>query len=70
MIKIAAFVLAAFMLALAPTEASAWYCRATSPTGSWGWGRSPSQDRARRIALFHCSIHTPRRYWCRIRYCE
>lgn len=65
-----AFVLgAAALVTLMPSEAEAWYCRASSPTGSWGWGSSYSLSQARRIALNQCAIRTPRGYWCRLRYC-
>ncbi len=70
MIKAMAFIIAAMMLVLIPSEASAWYCRATSGSGAWGWGRSGSLYRAQRIALSQCAIRTPRGYWCRIRYCR
>ena len=52
-----------------PTEASAWYCRATSPTGGWGWGRSDYRGNATSIALNNCAVNTPRGYVCRIRTC-
>jgi hypothetical protein len=63
-------ILAAFaILALIPTEASAWYCRASSPTGSWGWGRAFYQAVAGRIALNNCAVRTPRGFVCFINYC-
>jgi hypothetical protein len=62
---LASIVIAASLLALAPTEASAWYCRARSPSAS-GWGRSDSLSRARSIALVECAAITPRRQVCRI----
>lgn len=63
-------ILAAFaILALIPTEASAWYCRASSPTGSWGWGRALYQTVAGRIALTNCAVRTPRGFVCYITYC-
>lgn len=70
MIRIAAFVLGLCALAMSSSEASAWYCRATSGSGAWGWGSSASLYRAQRIALYQCAIRTPRGYVCRIRYCR
>jgi hypothetical protein len=66
------FVFATSFLVLAAfsaTEASAAYCTATSPTGSSGWGRSPSRARAARMALNQCAIRTSSRYRCTLRYC-
>jgi hypothetical protein len=51
------------------TDAFAFYCRATSATGAWGWGQSASLYRAERIALANCAIRTPRGYVCRLRRC-
>lgn len=67
---LASLVVAGSLLAIMSTEASAWYCRATSSTGAWGWGSSYSLRQARRIALYQCAIRTPRGYYCRIRYCR
>ena len=58
------------MLALQTQEAEAWYCRANSPTGSWGWGSSPYRGRAVSIALTQCAVRTPRGYVCRLLYCS
>ena len=58
------------LIGLIPTEASAWYCRATSPTGSWGWGRSDFRGAAVSIALNNCSVRTPYGYYCHLRYCS
>lgn len=44
-------------LAVEPQSADAWYCEAWSNQKvGWakGWGRSPSLDRAKRIALGNC----------------
>lgn len=60
----------AALLAMAPSEASAWTCRATSPTGSWGWGSSGSLSAAQRRALWECAVRTPRGYTCRISRCR
>jgi hypothetical protein len=54
---------------LMPSEASAWYCRATSATGGWGWGESFYRGNASSIALNNCAVNTPRGYTCFIRYC-
>jgi hypothetical protein len=67
---LAGIVVAACALALFPTEASAWVCRARSVTGSWGWGASSSLPAARRRALYECAIRTPRRYTCYITSCR
>ena len=70
-LKVAAIAVAPFViLALDVTEAQAWYCKATSPTGSWGWGRSGYRGQAVSIALNECAIRTPRGYVCRLRYCS
>ncbi len=62
--------LATAMLTAVPASAHAWYCYASSPTGSYGWARFRSLRRARRAALYQCAIRTPRGYYCRIRYCR
>ena len=67
--KILPIVAAIALLAMIPTEASAWYCRASSPTGSWGWGRAVLAGVANRIALNNCAVRTPRGYVCYINYC-
>ena len=58
------------LITLETSQASAFYCEARASTGSWGWGRSQSPDRARRIALQECAVRTPRRAVCRITYCD
>jgi|NGEPerStandDraft_6_1074524.scaffolds.fasta_scaffold05480_2 hypothetical protein len=70
MIRAMAFALAMFGLAMSASEASAWYCRASSATGNWGWGRSVYLANARAIALTQCAIRTPRGFTCYIRYCR
>ena len=57
-------------MAIDTQAAQAWYCKATSPTGSWGWGRSEYRGQAVSIALNECAIRTPRGYVCRLRYCS
>ncbi|HWP27458.1 MAG TPA: hypothetical protein VNL39_14060 [Xanthobacteraceae bacterium] len=65
-----ALALAVATLALATPEASAWFCRAESSWGSWGWGRSPSLRAARNRALWECARRTPRTRVCYIVYCR
>lgn len=60
---------AASVLALAPTDASAWSCRARSPS-AWGWGSSASLSNAQHRALFECARRTPRHQTCYIRACR
>jgi len=62
-------VFAASALALMSTEASAWYCRATSSSAS-GWATRGWVDAAKRAALNQCAIRTPRDQTCYIRYCR
>ena len=61
-------VVAALLLALATSEASAWVCRATG-VGSEGWGRSYSVIDAKLIALRRCEHYSPvpmcAILWCR-----
>lgn len=55
---------------LMPTAASAeWYCKAQSPTGTWGEGWAPANAAARKIALAECAVRTPRGYVCVISAC-
>ena len=65
----AALTVAIGMLALMSSEASAWYCRAESPS-AYGWGSSGSQGVARRRALAECAVRTPRYQTCYIIYCR
>jgi hypothetical protein len=65
-----ALALAFAMLAVATPEASAWFCRAESSWGSWGWGRSASLRNARSRALWECARRTPRNRVCYIVYCR
>jgi hypothetical protein len=51
------------------TEASAWYCRAASPSAS-GWATRGWVDAAKRAALHQCAVRTPRDQTCYIRYCR
>ena len=57
------------MLGLMSTEASAWYCRAESPS-AYGWGQDYSRGAARRRALWECARRTPRHQTCYIIYCR
>jgi hypothetical protein len=59
----------AFAVILIPTEASAWYCRADSPS-AYGWGQNYSRRAAIRRALAECAVRTPRWQRCRISYCN
>jgi hypothetical protein len=68
-IAFAMLAIVATVLALVPTEASAWYCRARSPN-AWGWGTSPNIGRAKYIALKQCAVRTPRYQTCYISYCR
>ena len=60
---------AACVLVLVTTEASAWYCRATSPS-AYGWGHNYYRSRAAARALAECAVRTPRWQTCYIRYCR
>ena len=63
--------LCALILSITYTPADAWYCRATSSTGSWGWGYHPrSLAYAKRRALMECAVRTPRNRTCYIRFCR
>lgn len=66
---LASCVVAASLLVMAATEASAYYCRARSPSAT-GWADNPSLARARANALYQCAIRTPRRQTCRIVSCR
>lgn len=65
----AAVTFAIGMLALMSSDASAWYCRAESPS-AYGWAERYSQAAARRVALYECARRTPRRQTCYIMYCR
>jgi hypothetical protein len=67
--KVLPVVVAFALLAMLPTDALAWYCRASSATGAWGWGRAAYQAVANRIALNNCAVRTPRGYVCYTNYC-
>ena len=70
MLKIVPMLAAAALLALIPSDASAWSCRAASATGGWGVGASPNRNVANQIALRECAIHTPRGVVCWTSYCR
>ena len=61
-------VIAASLLSVASSEASAWVCRAVG-IGSGGWGRSYSVIDAKLIALRRCENYSPLQVctilWCR-----
>jgi hypothetical protein len=67
--------LASTIAILGPTQAQAttisraWYCYASSPSGS-GWSTSPSRVAAVQRALAECARRTPRNQTCTIRYCR
>jgi hypothetical protein len=65
---LAALILAASLLSVASSEASAWVCRATG-LGSGGWGRSLSVVDAKLWALRSCERRSPvpvcTILWCR-----
>lgn len=67
--KLVACLAVAGALVAMSSESQAAYCRARSPTGSWGWGRSPSAAQASGIALAECAVRTPRGYRCYITGC-
>jgi hypothetical protein len=65
---LASLVLAASLLSVASSEASAWVCRAVG-VGSGGWGRSASIVDAKLQALRRCEHRSPvpvcTILWCR-----
>jgi hypothetical protein len=65
---LASLILAASLLSVASSEASAWVCRA-SGLGSGGWGRSVSVVDAKLWALRSCERRSPvpvcTILWCR-----
>jgi hypothetical protein len=65
---LASLVIAASLVSLAATPASAWVCRATG-IGSGGWARSYSIIDAKFVALRRCEHHSPLPVctilWCR-----
>jgi len=64
-----AAVAAGIVMILIPTEASAWICRADS-SSAYGWGSSPSRNRAARIAIVQCAARTPRWQACYLSWCR
>lgn len=65
---LASLLVAASLLTLASSEASAWVCRATGVASS-GWARSHSIIDAKLVALRRCERHSPvpicTILWCR-----
>jgi hypothetical protein len=65
---IASLVVAAALLSVASSDASAWVCRATG-VGAGGWGRSVSIIDAKLWALRTCERRSPvpvcTLLWCR-----
>jgi hypothetical protein len=60
---------AGIAMTLIPTEASAWICRADSPS-AYGWGSHRSRARAVRIAIVQCAARTPRYQVCYLSWCR
>jgi hypothetical protein len=50
-------------------DAYAWYCFASSPSGT-GWATSGSRSWAVNRALAECAVRTPRYQTCYLRYCR
>ena len=66
----AALVIAGAAFIYCADEASAWVCRARSPTGAWGRGwHTYSLSYARARALAECAIRTPTYSRCYITGC-
>jgi hypothetical protein len=65
---IASLVVAAALMTVATSEASAWVCRATG-VGSGGWARSYSIIDAKFRALRRCEHHSPVPI-CTLLYCR
>lgn len=63
-------ILAVIALIFAAADANAWVCRATSSTGSYGWGSSSNLAYARQRALLECAVRTPKNRTCYIRSCK
>jgi hypothetical protein len=65
---LASLVVAAALLSVASSDASAWVCRATG-VGAGGWGRSISIIDAKLWALRNCERRSPvpvcTLLWCR-----
>src|SRR5258707_8776707 len=65
---LASLLVAASLLSVASSEASAWVCRAAG-LGSGGWGRSYSIIDAKLLALRRCEHYSPLPIctilWCR-----
>jgi hypothetical protein len=65
---LASVVIAAAAMTFFSSEASAWYCRASSPS-AYGWGTG-GLGYARARALAECAARTPTYQTCYIRYCR
>jgi hypothetical protein len=65
---LASLIIAAALMSVAKSEASAWVCRATG-VGSGGWARSASIIDAKLWALRRCERNSPvpvcTLLWCR-----
>lgn len=67
---LSAAAVAATLFALSATSASAWYCRAESPNGDYGWARRDSMHRAREVAMRGCERGNSQWRLCRIVSCR
>jgi len=65
---LASLVVAAALMSVASSEASAWVCRSTG-FGSGGWARSASIIDAKFLALRRCERHSPVPV-CTLLYCR
>jgi len=65
---LASLLVAGFVVAAGPAQA--WYCRADSNTGAWGWATRAYRGAAVRAALYQCAIRTPRYGRCWISFCQ
>ncbi len=65
---LASLIIAAAAMTFLSSEASAWYCRADSPS-AYGWGTG-GYNYARRRALAECAVRTPRYQTCYITSCN
>jgi hypothetical protein len=67
---IATAAIAATLVGMMPSQASAWYCVARSASGARGWATNNDLARARYNSLVQCAVRTPRRYTCYVTGCR
>ncbi len=67
---VAALIVAAAFVAVAPSPALAWYCFARGTTGATGWATRFYLPDAKAVALAECAVRTPRYARCFIRFCR